>query len=444
MKTHEQFIKDATKIFGINKYDYIEEYKGAVTRIKIKCLTCQQIFKQKPNDHLSGHGCSYCGRTQKLSTDIFIQRAKLISNHQNKNYDYGKTIYVNAKTKVEIICPTHGSFWQNPISHLNGNGCFICSGKKKVTTKEFVEKANKIFGNRYDYIEEYKGALTKINIKCLLCQTIFKQKPNDHLNGHGCRKCYNNALRKRKSDTLETFIEKANTVHGEFTYNKVKYLTSKKAILITCPIHGDFSQLPATHLQGSKCPKCSNITNGINKRKTTNDFILKAQKIFGNLYDYTNTKYITARDYVTIKCNIHNGIFQQIARDHLSGYGCPLCCNSKGEQLIENFLKDNKITFSRQYKFTDCKYKKSLSFDFAMINNNILYGLIEYQGIQHYKSIAHFGGDKNFLVRKIRDKIKQEYCIKNNIPLLVIPYTSFNTIETEIKNFLNKNKGLKC
>ena len=71
---------------------------------------------------------------------IFIEKAKQI--HGDK-YDYSKVNYINNRTKICIICPIHGEFWQRPYSHLQGKGCIYCGGKNKRTTKEFIENAKK-------------------------------------------------------------------------------------------------------------------------------------------------------------------------------------------------------------------------------------------------------------------------------------------------------------
>ena len=77
---------------------------------------------------------------KKLTQEEFIKRAREV--HGDK-YDYSKVEYINANSKVCIICPEHGEFWQTPASHLLGRGCIECAGKKKYTKKTFIEKAKK-------------------------------------------------------------------------------------------------------------------------------------------------------------------------------------------------------------------------------------------------------------------------------------------------------------
>ena len=102
------------------------------------------------------------------------------------------------------------------------------------------------------------------------------------------------------------------------------------------------------------------------------------------------------------------------------------CLKSKGEERIAQLLKNNNIQFEQEKKFDNFIYQdtnRKAQFDFY-VNNRYL---IEYDGKQHF----NIGGwnDKEALEKNnIHDKLKNEYCIKNNIPLIRIPYTHLNKI----------------
>lgn len=141
------------------------------------------------------------------------------------------------------------------------------------------------------------------------------------------------------------------------------------------------------------------------------------------------------------KCNNANDHeWESTVKDITNGHGCPYCYDSIGEKKVKSILNVMNINYEVQKKFNDCKHKKKLPFDFYLPKHNIL---IEYDGKQHFKCIEVFGGVKAFNGIKKRDKIKNEYAAKNNIPLLRIPYTKFNLIEEEIKYFLNLQKNKK-
>lgn len=122
------------------------------------------------------------------------------------------------------------------------------------------------------------------------------------------------------------------------------------------------------------------------------------------------------------------------------GSRCPRCHTSLGEQSIIDFLDKNNIKYKREYKFKDCIDNSNLRFDFVIFNdeNKIKYA-IEYNGLQHYKSIKFWGGKEKFNDIRKKDKIKQNYCRDNNIKLLIISYKQKDNINKILKNFLSNN-----
>jgi hypothetical protein len=123
---------------------------------------------------------------------LFIEKAILV---HGDFYDYSKVEYVNAHTKVCIMCPIHGEFWQTPSDHLSGRGCSKCAKKCRYTTPEWVEEAIKKHGDLFDYSKvEYINTKTKVCIICKKCGKEFWQKPQDHLRGRGCPHCNRSRL----------------------------------------------------------------------------------------------------------------------------------------------------------------------------------------------------------------------------------------------------------
>lgn len=111
------------------------------------------------------------------------------------------------------------------------------------------------------------------------------------------------------------------------------------------------------------------------------------------------------------------------------------CLNSKGEQKICYILEQNQIHFIKQYTFESFNNNgKYYAFDFGVINEKKeLSYLIEFDGIQHYDENRQFGSDAktSFLKIQERDKIKNEFCYKNNIPLIRIPYYHYDDLKIE-------------
>ena len=272
----------------------------------------------------------------RLSNEEFIIKAK--TKHGNK-YDYSKVDYVNNTTKVCIICPEHGEFYQSPYKHIIGQGCPLCSKTKTSTTSDFIKQANKIHNNKYNYSKvEYTNNRTKV---CIICPEHgeFWQDPHNHLKGKGCPICSKSKI-KTKKYTTETFINAAKKIHGDrYDYSETEYVDITTKVKIICQEHGVFYQTPYLHLKGNGCKQCACDTLGLSKRKSTEQFIEEAKKIHGDKYDYSNTNYLTAKNKVCIICPSH-GEFYQSPWKHITGCGCPKCVHhiSKGESEIYNFV----------------------------------------------------------------------------------------------------------
>ena len=297
---------------------------------------------------------------------------------------------------------------------------------KKLTTAEFIKKSQDIHKEKYDYSKvEYVSNNVKVKI---ICPTHgeFLQRPNDHVSKKvGCPAC------SGRGRTSEQFISELKKVHGnEYDYSKVIYTGIDNEIIISCKSHGDFLQSAYTHIKGSGCPKCKGEKMSNRQLSTLSYFIERAQKIHGEKYDYSLVDYKKGTMKVQIKCKQH-GIFEQIPDSHLQGRGCPSCSESKGEKIIKTFLETNNVYFERQKMFENCKDIRKLPFDFYLPEYNTC---IEFNGIHHYKPVEYFGGIKTTKSQQKRDVIKNNFCLENNISLLVIKYT--DNIENVLKNFL--------
>lgn len=215
--------------------------------------------------------------------------------------------------------------------------------KRHCTTKEFILKATSVHGNRYDYCNaEYSASNLKIRIRCRIHGDFF-QRPNNHIQGQGCPQCGIAKQTQPRTFTTNSFIEKANRVHGhKYDYTKAKYINMNKLIDIYCPNHGIFCQTPGNHLKGQNCPLCSHIEGGLKKRLGTSEFIRRSKQIHGNKYQYTLTNYTTSSNPVTIICPNH-GPFKQAAQSHLAGNACALCSNSNTSKLEQQWLDSLKL-----------------------------------------------------------------------------------------------------
>lgn len=240
-------------------------------------------------------------------------------------YDYSIVEYSSNKAHVTIICPDHGPFSQLAAAHLRGNGCPGCGGNRKHSTESFIEKARTLHGDRYDYSQvDYKSAHTQVKIICP-DHGPFMQSPTNHFAGKGCAECGKLAAGDARRKTTEQFIAKANAVHGDrYDYSLVEYVSSATKVTINCSDHGPFEQTPSEHLIGSGCAKCGSLAAADARRRTTVEFIASANAVHGDRYDYSLVEYLGAQEKVTIICPDH-GPFEQAPNGHLGGKGCYEC-----------------------------------------------------------------------------------------------------------------------
>lgn len=277
---------------------------------------------------------------------------------------------------------------------------------KKLTNEEFIEKAKRIHKEKYDYSEViYKDWKSKVIV---IDELGFKHSiiPNGLLNGN--KLSFTNLINKN-----EYLIYQFKKIHGDkYDYSSMNCTHIKEKINICCIKHGEFKQTIDNHIKGKGCPRC----NG--KNRTSESIINEFKLIHGNKYDYSKVIYKGIKSKIKIMCSTH-GEFDQVAETHLQGSGCPICKESWGERKIRLFLDRNNMVYNSQYKFDGCVHILKLPFDFYLPDYNMC---IEFQGEQHFKPVNFFGGVKMFEIRKIRDKIKEEFCRNNNIKLVIIRY----------------------
>lgn len=302
--TTDDFIREAKKKFG-DKFDYSKTHYE--NKRKKVCIMYEGFksddnpngeFWQLPIVHLKSiTGLPFIGNrgrkygeftnieTIKKKTIEFIEKVK--KAHGDK-YDCSKAVYTGCMQKVKLICPIHGEFEIRANNVVRGHGCPKCGNIIALTKNEFIEKAKKVHGDKYDYSKvEIKKTDDKV---CIICHEKdengkehgeFWQTVSKHLNSSGCHICA-----KNKKLTNESFIEKAKQVHGDkYDYSHVNYINSRTKINIICPIHGEFYQSPISHLNGATCPYCneSHLEEEISLFLTNNGIKYERQAKFPNI-----------------------------------------------------------------------------------------------------------------------------------------------------------------
>lgn len=309
---------------------------------------------------------------------------------------------------------------------------------KTKTNDQFIFDANKIHCNRYSYSKtNYKTNKDKV---CIICNRHgeFWQTPSNHLKGQGCPKCAHEYVNNLKVISTKEYIKRANKKHNNYyDYSKTNYSGFDSNVIITCPIHGDFTINAHVHVSnGQGCPKCGHDNRVKKKLSTTNKFIQKAKVIHNNYYDYSKVQYINAKTNICIICPKH-GEFLQTPNKHLQGHKCQYCKQSQGEMLVTRILTELKIPFKTEASFKSDLFNRIFRIDFVIDLDKETY-FIEYNGMQHYYISEQFGGKDAFRKQLMRNKQLRLFTKINNFHLLEIKYNiDEDTVKQYIKDFLN-------
>lgn len=221
-------------------------------------------------------------------------------------YDYSEVSYINDSTPVCIICKEHGKFWKSPSNHIHKTkpqGCQKCNKKYRKTNEEWIEEFKKVHDNKYDYSETNvndKDENGRLKIICPTHGEFWQTIDNHYYLRKGCKYCSHRSY----SYTTEEWIKEANKIHGnKYNYGKTQYDGNKTEVIITCPIHGDFSQRPISHLNGQGCPICkaSHMENEIRQLLRENNIQFEEQKNLNWLARQTLDFYIPSCN-VAIEC----------------------------------------------------------------------------------------------------------------------------------------------
>lgn len=207
--------------------------------------------------------------SRKRTRREFIIQARKIHGDR---YNYSLVEYTNNKSKITIICKTHGEFYQTPDKHLNyKTGCPKCGEIKRINsrvndTNYFISESEKVHKDKYDYsLTKYVSSSKKVTIVCRE-HGEFRITPNNHLRGHGCRLCRNKNTSINLKGTIEKFVSRAESIHGKtYDYSEVVYKNAKTPVTIICSKHGEFEQKPDAHLNSKGCPLCSKSGFKFNK-----------------------------------------------------------------------------------------------------------------------------------------------------------------------------------
>ena len=161
----------------------------------------------------------------------------------------------------------------------------------------------------------------------------------------------------KKSNLM--FIKESNLIHkNTYTYEKTDYINNKFKVIITCIKHGDFKQSPSSHLKGHGCKQCANEqTSEKLSLNSRLEFVNKVRLIHNDFYLYDKVVYLSSKEMVLITCKEH-GDFPQTPSNHLRGHGCPKC-NKRKRKFNSEFIEQASLVHNNKYSYPDINYIKA-------------------------------------------------------------------------------------
>ena len=340
--------------------------------------------------------------------------------------------YVLTSTKIEVWCknPKHKHSFPQLSKFVKGARCKQCYIDSTKLSYDYV-KSN-IEAEDYELIsKEYIDVHSDLKIKHTECGYIFDMQYANFQQGQRCPKC---GIKRRVEASKHSIEYIKNYVESqEYTLISIDgYKNSKDYIVVKCPNenHSTYKvTFEAFKNQGNRCPQCN-----IDRKRET--FKLSYDEVKLNIekegYKLLSNEYINAHIPLIMQCPKEH-VFSMVYSNFQQGQRCNKCENSKGEKIISNILDKLSITYTPQYRFSNCKAKQSLPFDFYLSKLNIC---IEYDGEQHYKYGCFNSNLLDLMNRKYYDNIKTQYCKDNNIKLIRIPYWEFKNIEKILEHEL--------
>ena len=333
---------------------------------------------------------------KKKTTAEFISQA--VGKHGSL-FDYSLANYVNAKTKVNIICKRHGVFSQTADGHLSGAGCFKCgrenNGSKRRLDQSAVQERLNIKGIKL--LDAYTTSTAKLTFECSH-EHIWVATVSSVLHKSGCPTCA-----KVKRRTATEFISEAVDKHGSlFDYSLSHFVNMRTKVDIICSHHGTFSKTPDHHLRGAGCPKCELKKRGVNLRLDH----AAVQKRLNNRGIKLLDPYTDSHTKLTFEC-LHGHVWAATPGNVLNGGGCPTCANKNRAQSQKLSTDDiNSLIITRGLKLVGAYINQNSPTTFKCLNGH--------KWTTSYKSIRRGSGCPDCLGRitytnkTVKDLLKQK------------------------------------
>lgn len=292
----------------------------------------------------------------------------------------------------------------------------------------FLKRVKEQVGDEYTFLGDYRYARESIPVIHNKCGHIYEVRPDNFL-GKNKRRCPKCAVKQKPQSIPFSQVEFENRIreHVGDDYTVLgEYRGQNVPVLIRHNVCGNEYEVTYKNFRrGRRCKSCADDL----RRKPLEVFKKEVFELGEGKYELVG-EYVsnnTKTDFKHIECG---SVFSSLPSNFIAGNRCPNCKSSKGEDRVRKYLETNEYKYWTQVIFDDLCDVHPLRFDFSVkMHNSNKKVMVEYDGEHHYIPVKHWGGEEELKNTQRRDKMKNEYCIKNDIPLIRIPYWEFNNIE---------------
>lgn len=303
---------------------------------------------------------------------------------------------------------------------------------RRKTDAEFKAEVKELVGNEYTFLEEYSKSNHKLKVRHNTCGNEYAVLPGNFLNGRRCPKCSYKERNKPFKKTDVTFRQEVKDLEGgDYTFLDEYDGAHTKLRVIHNVCGSSYAVAPTDFLSGYRCPHCAKVY-----RPNQGDVIKRIKELVGDEY-VLKSAYVNNATKVRIQHMLCGLEYEVVPYAFWDGNRCPRCSTrvSKGERTVREALSHIGEPFEEQKLIGG-----RLRADFYLPEHQ---AFIEYDGIQHFTPVDHFGGIPYLYEVQAKDEIKNKYWEWLGFPYLRIPYWELNKVEEVIGNFIQELKNNK-
>jgi len=421
--------EEAKTHYSTSSLTMIGKYINCNTKTDYLCHKCNQIKKMKPIT-VKSLNCVSCGCINKRT---YNKTLKELQQKYSSSTVQMIGSYFNGSTPTEYKCYCGKIFSATPSRIPKSCGCLY--SKQEDNLINFVDKFPD-FVQFWDY--EKNHPKTPENATCGKYRSYWLK-----INDVSIKVTINRLLKQGNKIFIKSIFNYPVNLYNKYSINnpyKLNTLPCSTKVLWICNFcNKEYQRSIYQQSKNNKCPYCQSKNRkpfiDFNDLKTKRPDLAKEWSDKNGLESKTSNfaSFISKKHKIWWKCKKckYEWLTCLKNRTGVKGTGCPKCNRSKGEYKVQKILDKYNILYTLEKTYPNCKHINKLRFDFYLPKYNIC---IEYQGKQHYTNNTGWSWTKyDVELRQKRDQIKRDYCTKNNIQLIEIPYWDFNNIEQIIK-----------